>query len=318
MSDEQGKGRPLPVVGSRVFLVEQGENPSSDYFVVPLLGAARIPFSRCRASELPSASDVEGACVVFVRYVPAAWKRFVEQNRSRLAGVHFFMDDDLFDHRAFAGMPMRYRWKLFNLAWRHQKWLQGVGAELWVSTPYLARKYSEWRPRLLEARAPFSPAEPAMKTLFYHGSASHRGEMEWLYPVVERVLDEDEQLAFEIIGDRSVRRMFQKLPRVHVLHPMGWSAYQALLRRPGRTIGLAPLLDSPFNQARAPTKFFDITRAGAVGIYAAGDVYDSAVEHDVNGLLLPMDREQWVAAILALSKDEARRERLLAGARRAL
>src|SRR5690606_26263349 len=148
---------------------------------------------------------------------------------------------------------------------------------------------------------------------FYHGSASHRAEFEWLLPVVEQALARCPQLAFEVIGDRRTRAQFARIPRVQVLYPMAWPAYQALLQRPGRTIGLAPLLDVPFNAARSPTKFFDITQAGAVGLYAQGPIYQPVVEHGVNGLLLPMNRpEAWVDAIEQLVADEPRRLRMLA------
>ena len=90
---------------------------------------------------------------------------------------------------------------------------------------------------------------------------------------------------------------------------MSWPAYKTFIQRPGRTIGLAPLLDTPFNAARAPTKFFDITAAGAVGIYADSPVYRRLVEHGKNGLLLPMDSPGgWVEAVLEhdLANDEAK------------
>lgn len=105
---------------------------------------------------------------------------------------------------------------------------------------------------------------------------------------------------------------------MNVLHPMKWPAYRALLCRPGRAIGLAPLVDGRFNRARAHTKFFDITQGGAVGIYAQGDVYGGVVEHERNGLLLPMDADAWVAAILRLAEDTALHQRLLQGARACL
>nr|WP_245635126.1 glycosyltransferase family 1 protein [Marinobacterium profundum] len=241
----------------------------------------------------------------------------MEKNLARVGEVVVFIDDDLFDFNAAKGMSLRYRWKLFNLTWRHQGWLKKMGAQLWVSTPYLAQKYADWQPILLEPKAPARQAKP-VKTLFYHGSASHYDEIEWLYPVVAEVLERAPWLAFEIIGNQKVRKLFANLPRVHVLHSMKWSAYQALLRRPGRTVGLAPLLDSPFNRARSHTKFFDITQAGAVGIYAPGAIYERIVRHGDNGLLVPMEKDAWVDAIMQLAGDEDYRTQLLQAARNSL
>jgi hypothetical protein len=99
-----------------------------------------------------------------------------------------------------------------------------------------------------------------------------------------------------------------------VLHPMRWQTYQAQLDRPGRSIGLAPLLDTSFNRARSHTKFYDITQAGAAGIYAEGPVYEGIVQHDKNGLVLQMEPDKWVQAIIALYENPTRVSDLVANA----
>lgn len=298
------------------FVVEEGPNPSSDYFVMPFLREQGIDATRLTFSGLPPAQQLKGATIIFVRYIPAAWKALVQRYRSDIAAVYFFMDDDLFDWRATINMPLRYQWKILRYSRRHRAWLESLGAQLLVSTPYLQNKYAGWQPRLLPPQAP-QPGEPPIE-LFYHGSASHGADLRWLRPVIEEVLARDERLVFEVIGNASVNRLFKGLPRVQVLHPMKWGGYRALIRRPGRAIGLAPLLDSPFNRARSHTKFFDITLAGAVGIYAHGDVYGGIVQHEQNGLLEPMDQNTWVEAILRLADDEKLRNRLLQEARACL
>lgn len=297
----------------RSFVVQQTENPSTDFFIRPFVNGDASDVLFHTFADIPESTELEGATVIFVRYVPPAWKALLKRHPAQR--VVFFMDDDLFDWRAFRGMPWHYQRKLFRLAWRHQRWLREVSAELWVSSPWLAQRYAGWNPSVLEPQNPHGDAaefiDPAMKTIFYHGSASHRGELEWLVPVVEQVLGARDDVCFEVIGDRKVRDRFAHLPGVQVVHPMSWPAYKAFIQRPGRTIGLAPLLDTPFNAARAPTKFFDITAAGAVGIYADSPVYGRLVEHGKNGLLLPMDSPQvWVEAVLDLLDDCEKRRAL--------
>jgi glycosyltransferase involved in cell wall biosynthesis len=80
-------------------------------------------------------------------------------------------------------------------------------------------------------------------------------------------------------------------------------------------VGLAPLLDLPFNRARSHTKFFDVTRCGAVGIYAADSACGELVEHGNDGWVCPMEEQAWVEAVLRLAGDDGLRERLLLGAR---
>ncbi|GAA3528176.1 glycosyltransferase family 1 protein [Zobellella aerophila] len=291
-------------------IVEQLPNPTTDFFIQPLLNTLGVTPERVGLGEPPPVTVLEGDSVIFVRYLSPRWRRWVEANKDRLGQIIFFMDDDLFDLKAHAGLPLHYRWKLYRLAWRHQQWLRKIGAQLWVSTPWMAEKYADWNPRVLQPGTPYGDPQP-LKTLFYHGSESHSDEIRWLYPVVEAVLKQEPTLCFEIIGDSRVHSLFSALPRVYVLHPMTWQAYQALLSHPGRTIGLAPLLDNAFNSARSYTKFFDITRAGAAGIYADHPVYQSIVRHQHNGLLLPMDQQLWVEAILKLSRDDLYRQRIL-------
>ena len=291
-----------------VYLVEEQANPSTDFFVLPAVMAGGRSVVRCGFDDLPAPADLEGAAVVFVRYVPRAWARLVDDVRPRLDAVVFFMDDDLLDVGASAGMPWRYRLKLARLAALRSGWLRRQAAEVWVTSSYLQQKYADWRPKLVLPSLLSSTAE--RRRLFYHGTASHDAEIRWLRPVLEEALRRDERLALEIVGGRDVYRLYRGVPRVTVVHPMKWPAYQSFLAMPGRHIGLAPLLDLPFNRGRSYTKFFDITRCGAAGIYSPGSIYSEVVSHRVDGLVVELDQEAWVAAILELARDEPLRQSL--------
>jgi len=297
--------------GVDVFLVEEQANPSTDYFVVPACAGQGRRVRRFQFDDPPPAS-LAGAVVVFVRYVPPAWRRQVHAERAQLAGLVYFMDDDVLDSDAWAGMPWRYQYKLQRLAARHRSWLRQQ-AELWVSTEWLEHKYAAWQPKRVDPR-PLAAASSNCR-VFYHGSASHGAEIRWLRPVMEEVLTRSPRISFEIIGGQDVYRLYRNLPRVTVVHPMKWPAYEAFLDQPGRHLGLAPLLELPFNRARSCTKFFDITRAGAPGLYAAGGACAKMVRNGVDGMVLPMDPAPWVTAILALADDEAARLAIAASAR---
>jgi glycosyltransferase involved in cell wall biosynthesis len=96
---------------------------------------------------------------------------------------------------------------------------------------------------------------------------------------------------------------------------MDWSNYLTYTGSVRRDIGLAPLLPEPFNAGRAPTKFFDFARMGAVGIYTDTEPYRNFVRHGVDGLLLPNEPMAWAAAIDELATDAVRRQGLAAAAR---
>ncbi|MDQ9172258.1 hypothetical protein Q8A64_17750 [Oxalobacteraceae bacterium R-40] len=223
------------------------------------------------------------------------------------------MDDDVLDTAASKGTPLRYRFKLACLGAGRKSWLLRQKAKIWVSTPYLLEKYSAWSAKLV----PPSPVsgQPSC-TVFYHGSATHDAEIRWLRPIVEEVLKLDERCSFEIVGGMDVYRLYHGLARVRVVHPMKWAAFQKFLALPGRTVGLVPVLDTRFNKARSYTKFFDITRSGAAGIYTRGSIFGSIVNHEVDGLLQENDPEQWIESILDLLADAGLREKMVRNAKR--
>ena len=297
----------------KFIVVEERSNPSTDYFIEPWFIEEGLDWQCFSLQKTPPVLNInQKISVIFVRYINPSWRRWIEKNSPQIEDVIFFMDDDVFDWQAYKVLPSHYRYKLFKLSLRHKNWLQ-KNADLWVSSPFLADKYSDWKPEIIKPRSPYISQQAI--TVFYHGSASHRDEIRWLFSVIKSVLDKDSSICFELIGDRQVQDMFASLSRVHVTHPMKWPAYKAFISRPGRMIGLAPLLDNPFNRSRSATKFYDITHAGAVGIYADHPVYRSMIHSGENGLLLKMQKELWIEAILKLANDEKLRGYLMDGAR---
>jgi hypothetical protein len=302
------------VSGERVvYLVEERANPSTDFFILPALLAANYRVIHCGFTDLPEVADLTGAVVVFVRYVSVAWAKLINAVRPQLATLVFFMDDDILDYRASAGTPWDYRLKLAWLATRHSRWLRQQRAELWVSVPYLQQKYADWQPRLILPAPVANPVD--LRKVFYHGSAiTHKADIHWLRPVIEEVLHRDSRIIFELIGDADTCRLYKNLPRVNVVRSMRWPAYQAFLSTQTRHVGLNPLRDVPFNRARSYTKFFDITRCDAVGIYTPNSTCSTVVQHQQEGLVVELEQDAWISAILMLVQDEALRQRLLRNA----
>lgn len=296
-----------------LYLVEENSNPSTDYFVLPTVSHLCANVVRCGFGDLPDITDLDGAIVVFVRYIPSSWLKLIELARPRLHSLIFFMDDDVLDIRASAGMPLRYRIKLARFSASRLYWLRRHEAILWVSSAYLKDKYSEWKPHLVFP-SPVA-ALSSVRRVFYHGTASHDAEIRWLRPVVEEALFRCEKLVFEIVGGAGVYKLYRSIPRVNVVHPMRWPAYQSFLNLHGRHIGLAPLLAGQFNKARSYTKFFDFTRCGAIGIYSPNSASAEIVTHKVDGLVVELDRQAWATAIIDISLDNILRELLLKNAK---
>ena len=301
-----------------VVLQEGLESPSTDYLLRPWLERLGLPqvivdVRQAVPPDLPRHGDL----VVVSRYLTRDWRRVLAARRASLAGLVYFMDDDLFDPAALHGLSAAYARKLRTLALDHRPWLEANADAFWVATPALAAKYVTLKPVVL----PLSPSptlcrpRPAVR-LAYHGTASHQAEIDWLHGVVARVQALCEDTHVEIVGDHAVQRRWRELPRVTVLHPMRWDNYQAWTAMHSVDLGLAPLLPSAFNAARGPVKFFDYARMGAAGLYADLPPYRGFIRDGVDGLLLPPGSvDAWVEAIVALARDPARRARLQAAVR---
>jgi len=135
-----------------------------------------------------------------------------------------------------------------------------------------------------------------------------------LLPVIEQVLAVNHNIHFEIIGNAKTQNLYGHLKRVNVIPQMKWPTYQDFIKQPGRHIGLAPMLDHPFNLARSYTKFFDIHRACAAGIYAEQGPWQSFIEPGKQGVLVPMQVASWVSAILDLAAAQEQRASILRAA----
>lgn len=283
------------ITPQRILIVEENDNPSTDYFVMPYVRKLGLPISKLHWKDNPTAEQLDQALVIIVRYLTPAWKRHLEQARDQIAALAYFIDDDIPDTTASRELPLKYRFKLARYgAWQFS-WLMKQRAQLWVSTDFLKNKYAPYQPIQLTPQQVPSPTE--RYRVFYHATASHRAEIEWLRPVIAAALEQEPRIDFEIIGDHQTYKLYKKLPRTTVVNPMSWGAYQSFIAQPGRHLGLAPYIDSPFNAARSHTKVFDIQRAGARGIYAEGGPWSRHQDRE-KMVLLPMIEQAWVEEII--------------------
>lgn len=301
------------------YVLSEGRTATTDYFLFPHLESLGFLPKLLDTSAPPSQAPVqtEHSLVVISRYLPLAWRGVLGALRSGGSKVVYFMDDDLFDVRVLRDLPWRYRWKILRLAISQQRCLKELCTEFWVSTPYLAKKYSDLNPRLINAAPPpelIHRPSPLIH-ICYHATASHRQEIAWLADVMQRVQSRTEHTHFELFGGMEVKRHYRGIPRVSILHAMRWPEYLSWSGTVSRDIALAPLLPGGFNIGRGPTKFFDYARLGASGIYSDVTPYKGFIRDGVDGVLVGNDPEQWAERIIELAGDAAKRRRIAALAR---
>ncbi len=310
-----------PQPPARIWILEFGRNPSTDYYIVPRCTTRdAVPHTLIDMTRIdPETLDVPPATfVIIVRYITGDWLRFLlaQRQRQRLSGVAYFMDDDLPSALGNRTLPLRYRYKILRHFFVHSDGLARLCSEAWVSTRHLAEKYGIDRRCVLEPLPLAAECDrESPVTFFYEGTASHLPEFRWLHEVVSLVQARSAHLTFITVGGREVRRMFAGMPRTLCLHPADWETYRQSFPALRHDIGLAPLVDdSRFNRGRSYTKFFDFTRFGAVGIYSNAPPYSDFVRSGIDGLLLPNDPSEWCSAITELGRSQRARANLLANA----
>jgi hypothetical protein len=313
-------------VGERLtsaLVLHQGAESSLDYFLHSAFQArqwrAVLLDTRLRPPADMGSQLMQARVVVLVRYWPRGWcwRGWLRQARRQGLRCIYWMDDDLLDLSGFKVLPRKYAVKLRRLAWDHRHAILDWCQELWVSTPTLGQRYASLKPvvnplcpqaRVVEQISSFS--------IGYHGTASHRQELLWLYPLIVDVQARYSHTLVELYGDEEMRQLYGAIPRVQVHHPIPWERYREVTAGQHLDLLLCPLVDNTFNGARAAVKFFDAVRLGAVGLYSYRQPYASMVSHGEDGLLLGDQYDEWLDAISRLVSQPQERQQLADSARR--
>lgn len=282
-------------------IVEQGKNPSSDYYVKPEISRHQGSIV-CINTESRAFEAMSGKNIVVVRYLSLEVARHIAKNKANLGKIVYFFDDDLFDQSSWIGFKADYRKKLRHNYKIFLHW-QEIFDEFWVSTEHLAGKYRQFDPHLVEpcqittdTREPNSSGSSEVK-IFYHATGSHVAEFEWLFPVLRQTVQTHPNVVLELIGDHNINRLYRELPRTRILHPMSWPNYLDHTQRMLPGLGLAPLLPNVFNFARSGVKYFDIRRSSSKGIFSKNTIYEKYVQNDEAGWLVENDPAAWLKTI---------------------
>ena len=295
-------------------ILSEGQTASTDYYLFPPLEKAgfRVILQDSRQFSTQFTLPNHCALIVISRYISTHWLALLQSfKKTHALKIVYFMDDDLFDWQALKGLPWLYRGKILLKTLQHREKLVQLCDEFWFSTPYLVQKYAQLSPKLLNLTNLALP-EKSFISVCYHGTASHRREIDWLLPIFAQVQTQTDNVQFELFGNRALNQRVKKIPRVYVWQPMNWLNYVTFSQSQTRTIGLAPLLDTRFNAARSACKFYDYARMGAVGIYSDVPPYSDFIRANEDGFLLPNEPDLWVEKILQLAQNVALREKIAA------
>lgn len=304
---------------SHALVLAPSPSPTLDYYFSHVTD--KVPsrsIETCYASG-PCAQRLKiqpGTWVVIFRHAHPSWLHMILSGREKLSRLTWFLDDDIPAMLRQRSLPALYVWKSVVRYLRVKALLAGRGTDYAFSTAELASRFPNvprevWVPRRVDSAAREFPV-----LYFYHATSSHHAELAWLAPIVGEVQRRVPNAWFEVFADRSGREIFRSVQRTRCIHPMAWADFLRYTSTFKADVGLAPLLDTVFNRARAPVKFFDIARTGAAGIFSESRTFAGTVRNGVNGLLVPNDPGRWVEAIIRLLQSPAERLRLATQASR--
>ena len=148
----------------------------------------------------------------------------------------------------------------------------------------------------------------------YLGSTVHRGDLEFLWPVIGAVLAAHSKVRFHLAERHRMPAGLAGHPRVARIPGLGWGAYRAGLARRRFHLALYPLMDTEFNRARSLNKLIEHAVVGAAPLYSRswGEAWRAG--EGGAGLSLRNHRDDWRAAIEHLLARPGTMRGLAAGA----
>jgi glycosyltransferase involved in cell wall biosynthesis len=183
-----------------------------------------------------------------------------------------------------------------------------------VSAPALARALAPLTKRievipnalpeaLWRLRPPARRVRGAPVRVGFAGTESHLPDLELIEPALEEIAKKYKE-KIELLFYGCVTARLGALAQARVLpFAEDYAAYCRGLPRLGLHIGLAPLLDSPFNRCKSDVKWQEYAACGAAGVYARLDPYRESVRPGQTGLLAEADPAAWLEAIERLISD---------------
>jgi glycosyltransferase involved in cell wall biosynthesis len=257
--------------------------------------------------------------VIMTRYGQADGPEIMAFFQNEGIPVVYHIDDDLLELPVSLGKEIRKR---HGKVVETRRQLLATCDLIYASTSYLAevlRKRFPTQPihhggiyasYMGEALRIIRSVTKPRPVIGYMGSKGHQHDLQLVVPALERLLDERPELEFEVFGSIAMPDELLRFGERVRHHPVqtSYKKFLASLTALGWSIGLAPLVDEPFNRCKAPTKFIQYTAAGIPTMASFSPVYGEVIPDSAGYLIREQD---WYAGLCSwLDDPQARREAL--------
>ncbi|MEO5861665.1 MAG: hypothetical protein ABIQ03_04295 [Burkholderiales bacterium] len=195
---------------------------------------------------------------------------------------------------------------------------------IYASTDYLADELQRCFPTQQVFRGIYAPymgddiqaahhQERSYPVVGYMGSKGHKHDLELVVPTLERLLDERGNLQFEVFGTVKMPSKLERFGRRVRSHSVqkSYVEFLAKLSELNWSVGLAPLVDAPFNRCKAPTKFIEYSACWIPVIASDSLPYSNVIPEDGGRLV----KHDWHAAISEFLDQPGLRKHAIENAR---
>ena len=199
-----------------------------------------------------------------------------------------------------------------------------VADVVWVSTPELAKSLATIRPDavVMENRlderiwirgpAPRPFWDDPVRILCM-GTTTHDRDFAMIEPVLVRLKGEyGDRIVIDVLGMTSQSELPAELnrigPSIHATRSYPGFVDWLTSMQPRWHIGLAPLLDTPFNRGKSPIKAMEYAALGLAVLASDTPVYRGSIADGPAGQLVANDRSVWHAALDWLIRNQDLRQ----------
>ncbi len=289
-----------------IYLLSDGCYPTEDLYFRGIIstrlrqkGIGREKYINCKQThpDYLRARLSDNDVIIIFRTLPAIWALSLPELYEQAYKTIYVLDDDLRVAASTDSLPEAYRDRIGYFAEHYHRMLLDHSNKLVVSSRYLAGQYADYSPALLPPSLLINKNKSCdpnakKKWICYHATRSHEKDLQFVAPALEKILSRPNTAFESLIGDSTPRSLSIR-SNVIARSPKSWRSFQLFQRLCVRHIGLAPLLDTPYNLGKSHIKFLDIAAVGGVGIFSNRSPYSDVVEHGENGLLANDDHDEW-------------------------
>ena len=258
--------------------------------------------------------------IILVRYIPFNIFFDLIRLKRKSKRIILLIDDNLLELNIFSDLPLFYKLKIILNTYCYKFFFYLFINEIWVTNKRLEKKVIEKIPnnkidiRLLTLSHNLVSPERKFYKIAYLGTTSHVKELKWLRILFEEIQSNRNDCLIEIYLNRKWRNYFRSIPRLKVIYPMDWETFFIDTSTRKVDIVLNPIFRSNFNDFRSPTKFFDTTRIGAVGLYSNIEPFANFINNNKDGILLDNNINNWTEKIFYLLENSKERRRIFKNA----